>query len=160
LANKLLLYRQFGHIGDKYFSIGINGKNSEFHAAMGLAVLPKIEEIIFRRKQISELYDSLLNFNEIRTSTIPTDTANNYSYYPVIFKDEKIVLKVMKALLQNSVSARRYFYPSLNQLPFIKEYQPCSISESISKRVLTIPLYFDLEDRDVIRITNIINQQL
>lgn len=160
LANKLLLYRQFGHIGDEYFSMGINGKNSEFHAAMGLAVLPKMKEIICRRKQISELYDSLLNFNEIRTPIIPTDTANNYSYYPVIFKDEKIVLKVMKVLLQNEVSARRYFYPSLNQLPFINDYQPCAISESISKSVLTIPLYFDLEDSDVMRIAKIINQQL
>jgi len=160
LSNKLLLYRQFGHIGDEYFSMGINGKNSEFHAAMGLAILPKIEEIINRRKQVSKLYDSLLNFNEISTPIIPADTANNYSYYPVIFKEEKIVLKIMKALLQNEVSTRRYFYPSLNQLPFINEYQPCRISESISKRVLTIPLYFDLEDKDVLRIANIINQHL
>jgi dTDP-4-amino-4,6-dideoxygalactose transaminase len=102
----------------------------------------------------------LLNFNEISTLTIPDYTEYNYSYYPIIFKEEKIVLAVIDALLQNEVIARRYFYPSLNTLPFIKEYQPCSISESISKRILAIPLFFDLNDRDVIRIAEIINQHL
>jgi dTDP-4-amino-4,6-dideoxygalactose transaminase len=160
LAHKLLLYRQFGHVGDEYYSMGINGKNSEFHAAMGLAVLPKMGEIIFRRKQISDLYDSLLNFNKITKPRILADSKHNYSYYPVIFEDEKNVLEVMNALLQNGVSSRRYFYPSLNQLPFINQYQPCLVSESISKRVLTLPLFFDLEDKDVERIAEIVNQHL
>lgn len=160
LANKLLLYRQFGHIGEDYYSMGINGKNSEFHAAMGLSVLPKIGEIIAKRKQVSELYDSLLNFNEISKPVIPADTFYNYGYYPVIFKNEQIVLQVMEALLQNKVSARRYFYPSLNRLPFLDKYQPCGISESISSRVLTLPLYDDLAESDTRRIADIVNQQL
>jgi dTDP-4-amino-4,6-dideoxygalactose transaminase len=160
LANKLLLYRQFGHIGDDYYSMGINGKNSEFHAAMGLAVLPKMSEIISMRKHVSELYDSLLNFRELSKPEIPVGADYNYAYYPVIFKGEKMVLKVMEALLQNDISARRYFYPSLNQLPFLDGYQPCELSESISKRVLTLPLFYDLVEADVKHISAIINQQL
>src|SRR5690606_35643441 len=39
IAEQLMLYRQFGHVYDEYFSVGINAKNSEFHAAMGLCVL-------------------------------------------------------------------------------------------------------------------------
>jgi dTDP-4-amino-4,6-dideoxygalactose transaminase len=160
LADKILLYRQFGHIGENYFSMGINAKNSEFHAAMGLAILPQIEEIIYRRKKISELYSSLLNMNKLSTPKITADTSYNYAYYPVIFEQEKNVLEVKEALLQNGVSARRYFYPSLNQLPFVNEYQSCAISESISKRVLTLPLYYDLADKDIERIVEIINQHL
>ncbi|MDN3655879.1 DegT/DnrJ/EryC1/StrS family aminotransferase [Ferruginibacter paludis] len=160
LARKLLLYRQFGHIGEDYYSMGINGKNSEFHAAMGLAVLPKISDIILKRKAVSELYDTLLNFNEINKPVIPAETVFNYGYYPVIFKSEQIVLRVLDALLQNNIAARRYFYPSLNQLPFLKEYQPCLISEATSKCVLTIPLFYDLSETDTRRIAAIINQQL
>jgi dTDP-4-amino-4,6-dideoxygalactose transaminase len=160
LANQLLLYRQFGHIGEEYFSMGINGKNSEFHAAMGLAVLPAIDEIIFKRKYISELYDSLIDFKKITKPVLPAETIYNYGYYPLIFKDELTVLRVMEYLLQNGISARRYFYPSLNQLPFLDGYQPCQQSESISKRVVTIPLFYDLEEIDVKRISEIINQQL
>jgi dTDP-4-amino-4,6-dideoxygalactose transaminase len=160
LANTLLLYRQFGHIGDDYFSMGINGKNSEFHAAMGLAVLPKISHIISDRKRVSALYDSLLNFNEISKPGLPANTVYNYAYYPVIFKTEAVVLKVKEALLQNGISPRRYFYPSLNQLPFISQYQPCEVSESISSRVLTLPLYYDMAGEDIVKIASIVNQHL
>ena len=160
LAQTLLLYRQFGHIGDEYFSMGINGKNSEFHAAMGLAVLPKMSEIISRRKQISCLYNKQLNFKELSKPVIPSNTVYNYGYYPVIFKNEQTVLKVLEALLQNNIAARRYFYPSLNQLPFLEVKQPCEISESISKRVLTLPLFYDLSEADTMRIADIVNQQL
>lgn len=160
LANTLLLYRQFGHIGDDYYSMGINGKNSEFHAAMGLAVLPSINDIIAARKQVSEWYDSILDFNEISKPVLPADSIYNYAYYPVIFKNEAVVLKVKEALLQNNISARRYFFPSLNQLPFLDVYQPCEISESISSRVLTLPLFYDLSEDDTKRIAKIVNQQL
>jgi len=56
LADRMTLYRQFGHAGDDYFCIGINGKNSEVHAAMGLCILPSIDEIIADRKRTSGRY--------------------------------------------------------------------------------------------------------
>ncbi|HLO38159.1 MAG TPA: DegT/DnrJ/EryC1/StrS family aminotransferase, partial [Lacibacter sp.] len=62
------------------------------------------------------------------------------------------------ALLKNDISTRRYFYPSLNQLPFIKNQVSCPVSEDISKRVLALPLYTDLASEDIIRISTIINQ--
>ena len=160
LANKILLYRQFGHIGEEYFSIGINGKNSEFHAAMGIAVLPALDEIISRRKHITELYDSLLDWKKISRPVLPHETIYNYGYYPLVFKDNETVLKVIETLLQNEISARRYFYPSLNELPFLDYCQPCEVSESVSKRVLTLPLYYDLGEIDIKRIAEIINQHL
>ena len=65
-ARKLMLYRQFGHVGEDHFSMGINGKNSEFHAAMGLCIFPEIESIIKKRKEKSDLYDSVLNFKKCK----------------------------------------------------------------------------------------------
>ncbi|RZK12823.1 MAG: DegT/DnrJ/EryC1/StrS family aminotransferase [Flavobacterium sp.] len=66
LFRKLSLYRSFGHVYDDYFDIGINGKNSELHAAMGLAVLPKVPSLIQLRKNISECYDSHLDISITR----------------------------------------------------------------------------------------------
>jgi len=60
LARKMVLYRQFGHIGDDYFSIGINGKSSEMHAAMGLCLLPLMDRFMEKRKSIADLYDACL----------------------------------------------------------------------------------------------------
>ena len=154
IAKDLYLFRQFGHIYDDYFTIGVNGKNSEFHAAMGLCVLPQIPDIIERRKKIVAQYDKrLLPF--ICRPQLSYDLKYNYSYYPVFFKSEGELLKVINNLKKNDISGRRYFYPSLNTLDFLN-YQSCEMSEDLSKRVLCLPLYFDLDDDDVQKIINCI----
>jgi dTDP-4-amino-4,6-dideoxygalactose transaminase len=160
LSNQLMLFRSFGHLGDDYFSVGINGKNSEFHAAMGLCVLPQMNNIIEARKQVSKSYDELLDSKKIKRPLFNKDCDHNYAYYPVVFESEEVALNVRAALLKNDISTRRYFYPSLNQLPFIKDQVSCPVSEDISKRVLALPLYTDLASEDIIRISTIINQAL
>ena len=86
LYNKLKLYRQFGHINDDYFSIGINGKSSEFHGALGICVLNDIEYIYNERKKYSEEYNSLLNLNKLKKPTSIENTKYNYAYYPLVFE--------------------------------------------------------------------------
>lgn len=160
LSRKLMLYRQFGHVYDDYFDIGINAKSSEFHAAMGLCVLPHIHDIIEARKNISGIYDSHLNKTAIsRPHPIEPNFEYNYAYYPIVFKSEEILLKVKKSLEEAQIFTRRYFYPSLNKLPFVP-YQPCEVSEDISLRVLCLPLYYDLAGEDAQKICTIINNQL
>ena len=76
LTNKLKLLRQFGHVGDNYYSIGINAKNSEFHAAMGLCILPHMDKIINKRKYITELYKLKLNKKIIPNFNVSGHTSN------------------------------------------------------------------------------------
>lgn len=160
VAEKLVLYRQFGHVYDDYFSVGINAKNSEFHAAMGLAVLPYIQQIISKRKAISALYDTLLLSDELFKPVPLISTVPNYGYYPVVFKSEDVLLKVKEALASEKVYTRRYFYPSLNNLPFLNHMQSCPVSEDISSRVLCLPLFTELKQDEVEKICNILNKQL
>lgn len=156
LYKQLYLFRQFGHEADEYYSVGINAKNSEFHAAMGLCVLPNINKIICERERLSRLYKKTLRKDKIEIRFPDFDFEFNYGYYPVLFESEDVLLKVKAVLLQNGINIRRYFFPSLNELPFI-DYQPCSISESVSRRVLCLPLYYELSEEDVMRICEIIN---
>jgi dTDP-4-amino-4,6-dideoxygalactose transaminase len=155
-ANKLMLFRQFGHIYDDYFSVGINAKNSEFHAAMGLAVLPKVSELIEMRKGVFNAYCDHLDGCGIQliNNHIP-DFEWNYSYFPALFQDEDTLLRIKAGLSGKGYNTRRYFYPSLNQLPFINE-QRCIVSENVSKRVLCLPLFPDLCLDDVKTISSII----
>lgn len=157
LAKKLYLYRSFGHKEDDYFTPGINAKNSEMHAAMGLCILPRLQEIISARKNAFEHYNNLLNFKKIEQPLFERNLQYNYSYYPIIFETERMLLEVVSALLKNNIAGRRYFYPSLNQLPFIKKYNACPIAEDISKRVLCLPLYTDLLEEDIDIICSVIN---
>jgi dTDP-4-amino-4,6-dideoxygalactose transaminase len=161
MHDKLFLYRSFGHIGDEYYSIGINGKNSEFHAAMGLVMLPKLESIITERKKIFEIYDLTLPAILTKPNYKLENFQYNYSYYPVLFENEYILLKVKAKLFENEIIARRYFYPSLNTLPQAKEYfYSCPVSEDISSRVLCLPLYPGLSEKEIFNIADIITKEV
>lgn len=159
--SQLNLLRAFGHQGDEhYYTAGINGKNSEFHAAMGLCNLPHVAAIIAARKEISLRYDQQLDWQHLTQPTKMPDLEYNYAYYPVVFQDEETMRKVQSALNAQDIYPRRYFYPSLNTLPFMPEYQPCPVSEATALKVLCLPLYVDLSLDNVDLICQIINNTI
>jgi dTDP-4-amino-4,6-dideoxygalactose transaminase len=157
---KLHLLRAFGHRGDDYFFVGINGKNTEIHAAMGLCNLPHVPELIAARKAVCDLYTELLDWSHLQTPEWVPGLKRNYAYYPVVFESEAKMLALRDVLNQNGIVPRRYFYPSLNQLPFLKEAEACPVSEDISSRVVCLPLHAELPSEDVRRIVTLINQNL
>lgn len=136
--------RNFGHAGfEQYDGVGINGKNSEFHAAMGLCNLSHIENILKSRKDQCLLYDELLKDAMAQGINIQEQSEWNSAYYPIIFRSEEITLKVKKALEDNSVYPRRYFYPSLDTLEYVKT-EEVKISKDVSERILCLPVFFSL----------------
>jgi len=150
LLKKLAYIRNFGFDGPEAFSeLGINGKNSEFHAAMGLANLPYIEANHEKRKALSNYYDEKLKNLKARPPLWYQGASRNYAYYPIVFDSEEIMLQCMKVLNGNEIFTRRYFYPSLAKtLPYL-EPQKFEITDDISKRILCLPLYYDLSFEEV-----------
>ena len=74
----------------------------------------------------------------------------------MIFNSEEELLKVQNILNESEIFPRRYFYPSLNTIDFVKgEAMP--ISESIASKILCLPLFVGLEKQDLEKITSIIN---
>lgn len=146
--DKVDLLKRFGHTGDEHFRLGINAKANEFQAAMGLCNLPYVPQIIEKRKKLHDLYDERLSV-VFQTPKIQEDTKYNYGYYPVIFSTKDEALAAQARLAERDIFARRYFYPSLNTLPYITNGQSCPISEDISERILCLPLYYDLEPSTV-----------
>lgn len=150
--------RNFGHAGfEQYDGVGINGKNSEFHAAMGLCNLGYIEKILDSRKKQCQLYDGLLKEAPVQSITVQEYSEWNYAYYPVIFESEEVTLKVKKALEEKDIFPRRYFYPSLDSLEYVKN-QTVYISSDLSSRILCLPLYFELNKNDQIQLCSIISK--
>jgi dTDP-4-amino-4,6-dideoxygalactose transaminase len=162
LAHRIAYMRNFGHNGpDKFFGVGVNGKSSEFQAAMGLCLLPKMHEIIRIRKSICHRYKENLEalplkFLEMQEGT----TRYNFAYFPIIFRAENELLKVLKELINRDIHPRRYFYPSLNTLNFVDNNLRESISESMSSRILCLPLYPELSLEAVDMISKIIKENL
>jgi len=141
---KVDLLKRFGHTGDEHFMLGINAKANEFQAAMGLCNLPYVPEIIEKRKKLHDLYETRLA-KMFETLKIQKNTKHNYGYYPVIFPTKEAALTTQGRLSDRNIFARRYFFPSLNTLPYLATHQECPISEDISQRILCLPLYYDLE---------------
>lgn len=143
IAEKVILYRQFGHLDEDYYSIGINGKNSELHAALGICNLNYIDVIIKKRKEQWLYYKQLLHDKPYQLLNVPGYVEFNYSYFPLVFSSEAALLKALQTLKNNEVIPRRYFHPSLNTLPYLA-YQPAPVSESIAKRIICLPLFLEL----------------
>lgn len=151
--------KKFGHLGeDTYQEIGINAKMSELHAAMGLCMLPLIDQIIDKRRQVATFYDELINDSKLQHPELPEGVEYNYNYYPVLFSSHEEMMRARKALMDQDINPRRYFYPSLNTLPYLQQAgtKACPVSESVAMRVLCLPLYYELQKDEVVRISKII----
>lgn len=158
LRQKMFYSHNFGHDGPlKFHGLGINGKISELQAAMGLSVLPYMDEIIESRRKAVDFYNQNLDFSNIVGLKLRDNSNWNYSYYPIIFQSEEILLKVQMKLNEQQIFPRRYFYPSLNTIEYMNGKE-MSISESIASRVLCLPLYASIDQRQVQIISKIINR--
>lgn len=159
--------------GKKTF--GTNAKLTEFAAAMGLAMLECMDFVYERREEICSLYDTRLrgaferpefpqNIEKTSPFATPSNRAQNFHYYPIICQSEGELLDIVAALESENIYPRRYFYPSLD------EYYPATLQEAqskidsknelkiahdISRRILCLPLYVDLDIKDVERIADI-----
>lgn len=152
----MFYHHNFGHFGEEdYHGLGINAKMSELQATMGLAILPYFDFILEQRKSVVEIYDQGLKDLNVRLLKIREETQWNYSYYPVIFNAESDLLRIKRALEDQEIFPRRYFFPSLNKLPYVKQ-KNCFVGESIAQRVLCLPLYVGLDVKKIEDIINII----
>ena len=156
LMQKMHYMQKFGHDGpDKFAEVGINGKNSEFHAAMGLCNLKYVPQILQRRRELAEHYQEKLKGMSLEYPKIPDETEFNYAYMPVIFESESIMLENRAKLEKHEIFTRRYFYPSLATLPYVEDTE-LPVTEDISARILCLPLYYDLDFESVDRICEIL----
>ena len=150
ILKRLAYMRNFGHAGPEVFAgVGINGKNSEFHAAMGLCNFKYIDDILLRRKELCNHYDSVLKNLDITRPVVKNADNYNYSYYPIIFPTEEKLLKAVESLNRNKIYPRRYFYPTLSTLNYVKKTATLPIVDSIAPRILCLPLYHTLSKAEI-----------
>ncbi|PAF47065.1 aminotransferase DegT [Helicobacter sp. 12S02634-8] len=139
-AKKLI---NFGLANALPTTIGINAKNSEFHAAMGLCVLDDIDTILQERQRIWEYYYKHLK-DDFTTQTLHQNASNNYHYFPIVFPSQEELSKALTQLNALKIFPRRYFYPSLDDLSFAPTPYACPISRDIASKILCLPLYVGL----------------
>lgn len=144
--------------------IGGNAKMNEFQAAMGICNIRHINEEIEKRRIIVDRYMKRLgNIQGIKIPKKQEGVKSNYAYFPVIFDGYNMSRdEVLQALKKENIIARKYFYPITNSFQCYRgKFDPneTPVAKYISERVLTLPLYGELDLEDVDRICNIILNQ-
>ena len=161
--NKILYdIKNFGITGPESVEyIGGNAKMNEFQAAMGICNLHHIDKEIEKRKKVVERYrERLQNIEGIKIIHTPEGIKENYAYFPVIFDNYKYTRdEIFKKLGEENIIARKYFYPLTNDFECYKEKyssKDTPVAKYMADRVLTLPLYADLELEIVDKICDII----
>ena len=156
--------KNFGiHGPESVAYVGGNAKMNEFQAAMGICNLRHIDEEIQKRKKIVQQYRKRLsNVEGIKLSTVQKDVESNYAYFPIVFDGYKYTRnEVFNKLEKSGIGARKYFYPLTNSFECYRNYptagaEKTPVAQHIALRVLTLPLYADLNKEDVDQICNVI----
>ena len=164
IKERLDSLKNFGITGQETVEyVSGNAKMNEFQAAMGICNLRHVDNEIAKRKIVVERYNEQLGgIDGIKLSKSQVGVKSNYAYYPVVFdgykKDRDEVFDELKT---HNIFARKYFYPLTNSFDCYKDQynaENTPVAKYISERVLTLPLYADLELEDVDRICEIIKK--
>lgn len=162
LRQRLYELKNFGITGyESVEYVGTNGKMNEFQAAMGLCNLRHLKGEIAKREKLVRRYRERLSGTEgIRLCPENPRAGMNYAYMPVVFDGyKKDRDEIFKELAEYNIHARKYFYPCINSYAcYRKQYdeRETPVAAQISRQVLTLPLYADLEPEIVDMVCDII----
>jgi dTDP-4-amino-4,6-dideoxygalactose transaminase len=157
--------KNFGYAGEvKVIAPGINAKMNEMQAAFGLLQLKHIDKAISQRREIDGQYrEQLLSIPGITCPTLPADTTNNYSYFPILIGKEYPLSRddLNDKLRQHGIFPRRYFYPLISEFPMYRGLPSAAqsnlpIAKKTADQVLCLPIYPALEKEHITRIVSII----
>lgn len=141
--------------------VGGNAKMNEFAAAMGICNLRHLDDEIAKRKSAVERYrERLGNVEGITLCPIQENVKTNYAYFPVVFDKGIFGLsrdEVMDNLAKEGIGARKYFYPLTNSFDcYDYDVNSTPVALDISLKILTLPLFADLDVETVDKICDII----
>ena len=163
-GKRLYELKNFGiHGYELVDAVGTNAKMNEFCAAMGICNLKRIDKDIEKRGEIYRRYKERLSVADgIKLNEIKSNVKPNYSYFPALFNKEVFGAdrnEVFDKLFENGIVARKYFYPLISDFNCYKDTfdsRLTPVAKRVASEVLTLPIYPDLDLKDVDRICDVI----
>jgi len=160
--------KNFGHVGEvNVVAPGINGKMSEFNAALGLLQLKHIDKALEYRKQVDLAYRERLNgVTGVRCLSGSGESVANYAYFPVLVRDDYPIGRdeLYRRLKDQGIHPRRYFYPLISEFPMYRglpsaHHDNLLQATAAARQVLCLPIYPDLEMKVVDEVCRFIAEQ-
>lgn len=131
--------------------VGTNLKMSEMHAAMGLAMLDDMDDVLERRRSLAGIYRQRLG-DYVQLQRLEPDVTEAGSYMPIALANAGVCEQLVMRLSQEGIRTRRYFHPSLDTALPYHRFGTAKHSRWIAERVLCLPLHATLTSADVERV--------
>lgn len=160
--------KNFGHVGEvTVVAPGINGKMSEFNAALGLLQLKYIDQALVRRKEIDAVYrERLKGVKGVSCLDAIREKVANYAYFPILVGPDYPISRddLNQILKDNGIHPRRYFYPLISEFPMYRglpsaHKKNLPVATAAAQQILCLPIYPDLELSVVEEVSDIIATQ-
>ncbi|MDK9704698.1 MAG: DegT/DnrJ/EryC1/StrS family aminotransferase [Sulfuritalea sp.] len=143
---------------------GINGKMSEFNAALGLLQLKHVCLALASRKSIDAIYrENLKDVPGIRCLSRSEEVVANFAYFPILVQPDYPISRddLYEKLKDNGIHPRRYFYPLISDFPMYRglpsaQRENLPVATAAAQQVLCLPIYPGLTDDDQRRISQLI----
>jgi len=154
--------KNFGITGpEEVVTVGGNSKMNEFQAAMGLVNIRYIDKEIENRKRVAKKYrDVLKEIDGIKFLEDIPGVKHNYAYFPILIKEEKFGMTrddLHEKLKEYNIFTRKYFHPLITEFDCYKgKYNDddLDVAKYVGKRILALPMYGELKEKEVIYIFN------
>lgn len=158
--------KNFGFVNETtVVAAGINGKMSEFSAALGLLQLKYVDQALARRRTIDRTYrQRLRNVPGIRCVERGEQTRDNHAYFPILVEPEYALSRdaLYEHLRENGIHGRRYFYPLISEFPMYRGLHSAQLANlpvaaAIAEQAICLPIYPDLAEPDQQRLCELIS---
>ena len=127
----------------------------EPYAALGLAQLPSLQDFVQSRERSVQLYKKLLgNIFGVSFQHIPRGYQSSNKDFSIFIDPKPFGMnrdQLAAALKFENIDTRNYFYPPIHQLAPYREFYTGGLTqtERKSERVLSLPIYNNMDDRIV-----------
>jgi len=152
---------------DKYswVDIGSSYLPSEVTAAFLLAQLRSAKDITKKRLEIWDQYHKAFEPLEVqghlRRPIVPTDCQHNAHMYYILLQTHEGRNNLMAGLKEKGIQTVTHYVPlhdSVGGVRFGRTHGDLVVTEDLPSRLLRLPLYPDLSDRDIARVTQAVSE--
>ena len=159
IAQQARLLKDLAFSPEKRFlhtSLGFNYRMTNIQAAIGLAQLEKIEDLVAARRHNAHYYNSLLK--DIPGITLPVEreeTKNVYWMYGILIEDDFGLSRdeLIIRLKEKGIETRTFFYPMHQQPAFqamnLFKDEKYPVAEALAQKGLYLPSGSGLKEEEI-----------
>jgi len=142
---------------------GYNYRMSNVSAALGLSQLKRIDEFNNKRRYLAKLYNKNLSKLGVQFTVEPDNCKHIYQMYTI--KVAKAIRNKMCEYLKNKgIEVSVHFDPPVHKQDYyartMTQKLNLPVTEKVSRSILSLPMYPDLKEDDVVLVCNSIKESL